>query len=698
MKLDKDTLVKHQFWFLLGTYFLIWVAGVFWLKSEATGSDGIIAKAKGEYEKKKGELQTALRDPVNVSKFVPPWEEQFATFNRHKSTIWSQAWAFQSGMYTWPPEWTKYKDMSTPQTELTNEELTAYRHEYYPAEIKNLAQNAPKWLDPIELKGGFDALFQMKKLEEVPTREECWLVQEDFWVKRELLAVMWRAMVNMAVMYPVPLKDDEKPTDKEIVARYRYRNENWEITLNIRNNGKGLVIGGDSTIKNVHPTGRVQSLTSANGRPIAFNLLQIQDKPARFFVQGEPLAWNEERAFSIDNDKKRTDYPILPNINWDEKYVKDHPIGMSQGFDEATSPIRRLDAVKLCQQDCRTYIWPLQPNQELMQLDAPAEDAEKKGQGNAPPPGPGGGMQGGMPGGGMPGGMPGGGMAGGMPGGMKPGVGGNMPPGMPGGAEAVSTNETPNNHIPRDRYLRPPTQDKSVNPPSRHLPFAVQLIAEQTHVNDVLLALANSPMRVQITQVEFHHAKDYRPQKAGGDSTDPNNFGRYFSGPSMNTMYGGMSGMYGGGMRPPPPNGMRPPPPAGMPKPPGMPGMGGSGPTARGPMTGMGPMMGNAPPIMQRPPPGVMGGRPPGFPTAPNMRPGEVSSTNAGKGEKASAANQTDDNLVDVTIYGIAVLYRRPDAPKSTEQPAAGPGTPVTPSASQPTKPVTPPPAGGSKR
>jgi hypothetical protein len=696
MKLDKDTFVKHQFWFLLGAYLLVWIIAVFWLKGAATGSESPIEAAKKKYESDTTGLKSASANPVNVSAFVPPWEKQYKTFNGYKSEIWEQAWALQRFMYDWPQAWMEYKDMYTPQTELTDKDRTAFKHDYYPAEIKNLEDNAPGWLKPIEFAGGIKAVLDLKPPEVVPTREECWLLQEDYWVKRQLLAALYSSMLNLAVMYPVKLEDKDKPTDKEIVARYRYRNENWEITLNLRKSDKGIVIGGDSTIKNVHPTGRVQSLTSANGRAIAFNLVQtrnanqVQDKTARFYVEGEPVAWDEVREFSVDKDKKRTDYPVLPGINWDATYLKDHPVGMSQAFDETTSPIRRLNAIKLCQQDCRTYIWPLQPNQELMQLDVSPEDADKKGPGGAAPPNPG------MPGAGMAGGgMAGGGMAGGgMAGGgmqQKPpvaGMNGPAPPGAPGGAETVATNTTPNNSIPRDRYLRPPDQDKSVNPPSRHLPFALQLIVEQTHVNDVKLALANSPLRVQITQAEFHHAKNYRPQNDSGKGTDAANASGYFAGPGSYNM-----NMYGGGMRQQPGGMQRP---AGMGGYPSM-GMGGSGskPRTSMPMPGMsGPMMSSAPPMMmQGPPPGVPGTMNPGG--RPN--PDAPQATGAKK-EKSSVANQTDDNLVEVTIYGIAVLYRRPDSLKKTDQPAAPGVPPAKPVGGQPVKPTTPPPAGGDKR
>ena len=37
MKLDKESLAKYQFWYLLGTYLVVWLVAVVWLKFAAGG-------------------------------------------------------------------------------------------------------------------------------------------------------------------------------------------------------------------------------------------------------------------------------------------------------------------------------------------------------------------------------------------------------------------------------------------------------------------------------------------------------------------------------------------------------------------------------------------------------------------------------------------------------------------------------------
>ncbi|HTU17811.1 MAG TPA: hypothetical protein VMG10_07075 [Gemmataceae bacterium] len=697
MKLDKDTLVKHQFWILLGSFLLFWFIAVLWLKVAASEP---IAKAQEKYASTKKSLDAEQRNPVNVNTFLPPWNEAAKDYNNHKSVIWGKAWDFQAGMYDWPTAW-QSKDMTRFQTDLPRDDRADYRQKLYPGQIDNLRKYVPIWLYPVELAGGFDQIFEpvldekanvpWLKWQDTPTREEVWLAQEDYWVKREVFLVIWKAMADLAFM-GAPEEIKEKPDGVE--ARYRYRNQNWEITLNLRKNkDEQLVIGGDSTIKNLDPNHRTQPLTSAKGDGILFSIAQGPTR-TEFEVKGEPVGWNETRHFSMNKDGERADYDPLDGIAWEK--IKERPIYVSQGFDLTNSPIRSLRKLGLAKgaQDCRTFYWRLQPNHTLAQLDAlPADPNAKQGAGGGSP----GGMAG-KPPGGMAGGPPGG-MAGKPPGGMAGGPPGGTAGGPPGGM--ASANLTPNNQFDRDRYLQPADLDKKLNPPSRHLPLALRLVVMQSHMHDVLLALANSRLRMQITQVEFHHAKDYLPNQEGekkaGDSSS-----RVFMGGTPGMMYGGSGQMNPGG--PPAPQGG----PGGMPGGGGYgggapPGMGGPGPMGGSGMRMPGQMM-NAPPPMMMPPRNGSGrGR-----LRPTLAPGTRASgprpMTGDSDSKQTPQNQQDDNLVEITIYGIATLYRRPDPPKPAEQPGqpGRPGQPTPPSgqpqSGRPGGPVPAPPPPAGKR
>jgi hypothetical protein len=657
MKFDKETLVKHQFWFLLGGYLLIWLIAVMWLMFTAPDT---IKAAKGNYEKAEKELKSASSNPVNKNTFLPPWVREAEEFNGHKMVIWKKASDFQAGMYDWPDQLAQKYDMMYPETPITTDDLGRYRADWYPKQIETLRTNAPKFLEPVELLGGFDNIFQPRtEWTETPTREEIWLAQEDLWVKRELLYDVWTTMNRLAWMpdQPIDEKQEPNPDPEHIKARYRFANKNWEITLHLRDNGKGLVIGGDSTIKNVHPSQHPQPLTSAKGQGLIFNVGQDQTR-TRFEVRGEPLSFGEARPFRMDKDQ-RVDLDPLAGIEWRQDWVKTHPIVLSQGFDQTNSPIRRINAIELGRQDCRNYIHSLQPNNALAELDPLPEEPKQDASGG------GGSGMGDNP------------MAERMKNQqdiMKQMMGGAG--GMGGGKTAAPGNPTPHNQIERNRYLQPKEQDKKANPPSRHLPLAIQLIVEQGHMHDVLLTLANSRLRTQITQVEARHIKDYKPQtdeeKKGGDKQQL--VGRSGAGAFMGPMTGMMGGagasmyqqrqmqmrmqMQGGGM--------------------GGPGGGMDMQMQRQRQMQMQMQMqmaGGGAMMMRNPMAGAMGGGAMGgaFGKGAGLPGGTTGMTDSGQ----AAINQQDDNLVELTIYGIATLYRFPDKPKPAEQsPPSGATTP----------------------
>ena len=93
-------------------------------------------------------------------------------------------------MYNWPFSFA----VNTPQTEISQDDREKYQRELYPNEIKKLKDDALEVLGPVELAGGFEAIYKPQKWTDAPSREECWLTQEDYWVKRDLLYVIGGAV------------------------------------------------------------------------------------------------------------------------------------------------------------------------------------------------------------------------------------------------------------------------------------------------------------------------------------------------------------------------------------------------------------------------------------------------------------------------------------------------------------------------
>ena len=163
-----------------------------------------------------------------------------------------------------------------------------------------------------------------------------------------------------------------------------------------------------------------------------------------------------------------------------------------------------------------------------------------------------------------------------------------------GSGTQTAADLTPNYKIDRDRYL-------FVTEQSRHLPLAVTLNVDQSHLHEVLAAFANSRLRFQTTQVEFRRVPAAARSSSG--STQPGGFG------------------------PAPGVGDAPPPMPTTPSP------GGSG--APSPLGGS------------------SGGRRPN-----GVGPNDFGPNTPATGQAPAAMD--NPNLVEVTIYGIASLYERP--------------------------------------
>ena len=649
MKLDKETIIKHQFWFLLGTYLLVWLIAVLWLKFAAADP---IEKAKKDYKETTDKLAASSRDPKNPNTFCPPWEAYGQVFDKHKQVIWKVAWDYQKPMFTWPA-WPLESGLNSlggefvPQDEMSPADLTQFRRTLYNEEIQGLERDAagnPKeknsvgFLSPIELEGGFEAIMRPHKWAEMPTREEVWLAQEDFWVRRELLYDLARAVAYDAYMFPVEI-DSKEAQPPDVVTRLRFRNQNWEITLLIKKDKdqRSLLISRDSTIKNVHPGGRTLTLASAKGEGIVFNVYhQNETTLNRFELKGEPVPSEQSVPFG-------SDYP-LRDIRWLDK---EKPPQMSQAFDWYTCPIRRIEALELGQQSCRTFTTAMKANETLSKLDPPREAPPDP---NAPKDATTGGMTGNTTGG--PSGNPMMGVGSMMMGGM----------GAMSGQGGTPPNVTPNNSIERNRYLQAPKEGDAPEKPSRHLPIAVAVIVDQSNMQDVLVALANSRLRIQVTQVDFRRLHGVKPftdeekKSSGGSETQ-------LSGPVM-----GMGMMGGGGlprMMGPRIGGSGSSPMGGSTRPPGIGSAGGGSSRMMAPPTMGGGSSGGRSMMM------MMGGRMGGMPRPvgpagmgmSGMMPGGIT------GSPTKVQDKEDENLVEMTVYGIATLYRRPDQPKTEGQP-----------------------------
>jgi hypothetical protein len=546
MKMDKEALLKHNFWIVLGTFALVWVIAFLTIRFAAGGTTAALRKNFDDSQKS---IDNALKShPKNKETYIDPWDKQAALYKGIKNEVWKQAFDLQNAkgnqFATWPAlgaDRPAPKELDYPSAQVKGENINSYLRQYqttlYPEQFKyKLRDGSMVSLDqlvaPIEFKGGTDGYkllmaptsddtvsppagpavpvpgpnasaarnisnFWGTDVRKVPTLEEAFLAQEDYWVKREMLQIIKAALDSSALMPVVRTKDKDGNDDKKDTGFHRtddkidatFRNATWELRLVLEqkkdaaNGNVTWVIGKDSTIKNVSASKRMLDLKKG----ARFRLRQGTRTPDEFIFDGEMLAWNSEPARLgkvIDQIK---------NVDLSE------PFDVQQVFDWESSPIKRVDDLRTAYSSHRTANVALKPG-----LDFPVQAQANPVGGPSPAPGP-------APG---PGPTTRGRPAPGPGGDRRPGPGPGPAPGPGGeGVAAVDTSVTDRHGILRNRYVH-------VTKECRHLPIALTLIVDQAHIHNVLIAVANSRLRIQTTQIQFQQTSGIKSQVAT-DETMP---------------------------------------------------------------------------------------------------------------------------------------------------------------------------------
>ncbi len=333
MKIDKELLIKHHFWVLVGAFLLVLSIGF---------STLLFGSSEGDKQKdfeKSQKLLSNYKAPgaaVNPATFIPPWETYRDWHSAHKDKVWKEAWSYQKDLITWPrydqfdfqEQWnasTTFKNwmerVSEDKTHL-NTALRAFKMGLYAKQFEELYQKVA--VDkPVDFKGGragFDRMMvpplgttqvadggnlpgrnfpqgqpggqadanktPRTLFEEVPTLEEAWLAQEDYWVKREIINAIAKTLHDLATMKEVPI--DPKDVKKDgVIAHRRFRNNTWELDLLFEQNSGKTYVSSKGTIKNVDPARRTLALASPQGG-ILFDLKQPGVEPYQLEIKGEP--------------------------------------------------------------------------------------------------------------------------------------------------------------------------------------------------------------------------------------------------------------------------------------------------------------------------------------------------------------------------------------------------------------------------
>jgi hypothetical protein len=521
MKTDKETLKKNRFWIGLGVFVFLWFVAV--IIAKVTGGPG---EAKTKYDQALSGIKSQQSAGPKTEAYLKPWNAHGDKFRKHKDVIWAAAWKKQKDMYTWPSSSTaKLQDrllyISDRFGDTDDNDVSArdeFKSKLYPSQFEGLETT----ITPAEFLEGINRVVPKQRFENsdnrAPTREECWLAQEDFWVRRELLLALADARDGVSKFKEIELpKDDKLP--EGAVKHLRFRNCNWEVDLLLDRDPKNKrwIVRPDSQVKNVDVNKRTLALANPRtNEAIAFQIAESEGRGGSYniLVAGEPVIWGTSRPFG---GKPRQ----VVGVDFSK------PVELWQVFDWETSPIRRVDRLEVGAHSHRTMVAGLKHREDLKALDVKTEKGDKGGKDKpAPPSGQQMGTQMGNQMGGSPGGAPGN-MMGSSPGGAPNNMGGSpgIPPGnMRGGDPRGQGRDGPGEKtmvlaMDRKRYVH-------VTPQCRHLPIAMRVVVEEPHIHDVLTAVANSRLRIQITQVQLHQIKSLTrpdPENKPSETTRPGN-------------------------------------------------------------------------------------------------------------------------------------------------------------------------------
>jgi hypothetical protein len=469
MTIDKETLIKHRFWIALGVFALLWLVGMILIPA-VQGRDN--AKKEDEFTKAKTAVEN-IKDPKTKTTFVTPLEGKEKTLKERKNVVWAKVFEPQARMMTWPEGGKAHLDQKLNDapfgSPINADDLSEYGGTLYHEYLTSL--KLPEIVKPAEFNGDWTRVIRPVAKWSVhppPTAEECWLAQEDLWVKRELLEIIQRTLDATRIFKDVqPDKDAKLEPLPEGGKRQLLRNANWEFDLITETDPKTkeTFISPKSTIKNINPWKR--NLTLAD---VKFHVRQ--GKSENFLVFAVPVDrvnWGEStdiaKAFAhghlvID--------PIKPLI-------------VEQVLTWSTSPIKRIDALELGYNSHRTSnrVCKAKP---IGDKKAAAEDASKSTTPSTTPstttPDQ-------------------------LQGGSSLFVGKSM---VPGGGKAGDKGEF-NPDVKRERYLDFTDQ-------VRWMPIGMVVIVDQASIQDLQTAVVNSPLRIQPTQVSFHRAYGIHPAAA----------------------------------------------------------------------------------------------------------------------------------------------------------------------------------------
>lgn len=524
---NNDALKKHHFWILFGIVPLFSLIGVQCISSNVGGA---IAKKDKEVDDTKKKI--ASKTNPKPQSLIAEADKLIEQVGNKSGGLHKENWERQKDLFTWPnsellkeieQKGLKFGD-PLPSTRGQFDEFrnpAVYEYEFSSIPKTGTAPPGPGTgmadrVAPTQFRGGWRSV--LRYVNEFPqvniTSDQVWLIMEDIWVQRSLLsairsvndemATFRRAVVNSKgdvsddptydeqgrkvtvgkdqsgkpTLTPVPTPEKEK-------LKARFHNRIWSIELEVVPEGDARRLTGTLT----NQSERLQLMGAGNMMTLRVWFSHSPtDQPTVFRIGGEFLPG--KGAMKRDKDGRDVPANVLQVVPTPEHILPpgkqvNEIVRIEQVFDVRTVPIKRIDALVMGKTDSRIGDEKPLALPAFIKEPAPADPATP----------PAGGLPGGKPGG--PTGGPPGAPAGGPPAGLPMGglMGGQQTAqGQPAGGGPIAAVIDGN----KRRYLPDGVTDQV-----RRMPVGIVVVVDQSYIQDVLLAFANSPLRFQITQVSW---------------------------------------------------------------------------------------------------------------------------------------------------------------------------------------------------
>ncbi len=354
--MDKEKLIKHHFWILLGLALLLLpvALGAVWM-----GVADATAKQAQEVKSKQDNLNKQTPKGLN---FVVELEKQRQQLDDSKGTVWKVNAGPQASLIKWPRALAAL-DRLYFGDQLTDDDRTAFkRNDVYQNEFEELAE----LVKPTILAGGnWQTVLRFVKFgAKFPSNEDCWLALEDLCIQREMLMCVREVNQLLARFWDETAKSEKElkehfqPASGEAV--FRFVSPYWQLDLALAPTTQGK--GNEYSVR-----GRLtnKSHRRLNVARIDFMVSMSEGRAVPLPVEGQFLGYNQFIDFK---DKRLPGGAAQPKI-----------LSIEQKLDARFVPVKRIEQIKLGYHSHRTADKPL--------VMGAVSEEEKKKTANAPPEG-----------------------------------------------------------------------------------------------------------------------------------------------------------------------------------------------------------------------------------------------------------------------------------------------------------------------